>query len=602
MNFISAIKNILIYQEPGNIEPFELLEDEQENWVKAAPGENNDKTPGSAKDDENNSEKIDESPAAGGLTKPPKKTLSLGEKSKSAKKPGSNNDSDSSQDQNKSVSGELKENLEIIKQEFNFPLNQDFVIREFKVMQQTDAFIAYIDGMADKTTINDYILRQLMTEQKKDDLKEINIDHISNNLLTINQITKEQDFEQINKQILNGLTALFVDGSPECIIIESRGYETRGISSPMSESVIKGPQEAFVENLRTNITLVRRIIRNKDLVTEMLPMGKTDNLLCAILYVEGITNPKIVEEVKRRIKSLNIDFIPGNGGFEQLIEDHPYALFPQILNTERPDRTASLLMDGKVAIICDGSPLASVVPITFFHLLHTSEDTALRWQYGSFLRIIRIFASFAAVFLPGLYISLVLYHHEMIPTELLYSLTKARESIPFPTVLELILMEISFELIREAGLRVPGVIGQTLGIIGAVILGQAASSAGIVSPVLIIVVAITGLGSFAIPNFSVSFGYRLIRFVFLFFGAIAGFYGIAAAIVIFGSIACSMKSFGVPYFSPVAPVTKTGPDVYIRGPYFFQSQRPDFLNTQNLKRAGDKVRGWVNQPSKGEGE
>ncbi|NLB54041.1 MAG: spore germination protein, partial [Syntrophomonadaceae bacterium] len=364
MNFISAIKNILIYQEPQDIEPFELLEDEQEDRGKATSGENNDKAPGSGKGDENDDEKIDETPAAAGLTKPPKRTLSLGEKSKRAKKSGNNNDPDSSQKQSKLVSRELKKNLEIIKQEFNFPLNQDFVIREFKVLQQTYAFIAYIDGMADKTTINDYILRQLMTEQRNDAIKEISIDYISNNLLTVNQLTKESEYNQIIRQVLNGLTVLFVDGNEECIVIESRGYEKRNISTTMTEDVIRGSQEAFVENLRTNLTQVRRIVRNKNLVTEMLPLGKADNQLCAVLYIEGITNPQIVQEVKRRIKSLDIDFILGNGALEQLIEDHPYALFPQILNTERPDRTASFLMDGKVALICDGSPLASIVPIT----------------------------------------------------------------------------------------------------------------------------------------------------------------------------------------------------------------------------------------------
>lgn len=606
MNFISAIKDIIIYKEPQNNQVFELLEDEQEDWGKTKSGKKDANAGNSAKGDENGNENNDknnnEASPGKGLIRPLKRILRLGKKGKESEEKGNKNAPDNREEKNNFITRDLMKNLDTMKREFNFPLNQDVIIREFKIMQQTKAFIIYIDGMADKITINDYILRQLMAEQKNTESKHLSVDYICDNLLTINQINKEKEFDQTVRQILNGLTALFVEGNEECIVIESRGYEKRGITTPITETVIKGPHEAFVENLRTNLTLVRRIIRNKDLVTEMLPLGKADNLLCAVLYVEGICNPKIVQEVKRRIKSLNIDFIPGNGELDQLIEDHPFALFPQILNTERPDRTASFLMDGKVALICDGSPLASIVPITFFHLLHTSEDTSLRWQYGTFLRLIRLFASFVAVFLPGLYIALTLYHHEMIPTELLYSLTRARENIPFPTVLELFLMELSFELIREAGLRIPGVIGQTLGIIGAVILGQAAVSAGIVSPFLIIIVAITGLGSFAIPNFSISFGYRLTRFIFLLFGTIAGFYGIAAAIVIIGSLLCSMKSFGVPYFSPVAPATKATPDIGIRGPSFKQKERPDFLNTMNRKRAGNTVRGWVNQPGKGEGK
>jgi spore germination protein KA len=210
-------------------------------------------------------------------------------------------------------------------------------------------------------------------------------------------------------------------------------------------------------------------------------------------------------------------------------------------------------------------------------------------------------ATCIALFLPGMYLALTLFHHEMIPTELLASLAKAREHLPFPTVIEILLMEVSFELIREAGIRVPGVIGQTLGIIGAIILGQAAVAAGLVSPVLIIVISITGLGSFAIPNFSLAFGVRISRFFFIFCGAVAGFYGIAAGIFIFGGFACSMKSFGVPYFSPVAPKTKSGRDTIWRMPAGMQKTRPDFLNTRNRTRMESPVRGWAAQGKKGDG-
>lgn len=502
-----------------------------------------------------------------------------------------------------SVTKSLGENLRKMKEDFNFPINKDIVVREFKVLQQSNAFIIYIDGMVDKCTINDYILRQLMEKHSNSEGPKDNVtDYVVNNLLAANQIIMETEYNKIIDQVLNGLTALFIEGSSECILIESRGFEKRQVTQPLVESVIRGSQEAFVENLRTNITLIRRAIRSKDLVTEMIPVGKVNNTNCAIMYIKGITNPKIVAEVKKRITSIDIDLISSYGVLEQLIEDHPFAILPQILSTERPDRTASFLMDGKVAIICEGTPFASIVPITVYHMFHTSEDYSLRWQYGAFLRIVRMIATLVAVFLPGIYIALTLFHQEMIPTELLMSLAKAGEKIPFPAVIEILVMEISLELIREAGIRMPGIIGPTLGIIGAVILGQAAVSAGLVSPVLIIIVAITGLGSFAIPNFSMALGARIIRFVFIFAGAVAGFYGIAAGVFILTGIMCSMKSFGVPYVSPVAPKTKPSGDVIVKMPAWMQTERPDFLNPKRRSRTEGEIRGWIHRDSKENGQ
>ncbi len=312
------------------------------------------------------------------------------------------------------------------------------------------------------------------------------------------------------------------------------------------------------------------------------------------MYIEGITNPKIISEIKRRLKSLDIDFIPGSGGLEQLIEDHPHSLFPQMLLTERPDKTAHFIMQGKVAIICDGSPYSILAPVTFFHFFQSPEDSELRWLFGTFIRLIRWVACAMAMLLPGIFVALSLYHQEMIPTDLLLALSKTREYVPFPLLLELIVMEISFELIREAGLRVPGAIGQAMGVIGAIVLGQAAVSASLASPILIMIVAITGLSGFAIPNYSISFGFRLMRFVFVFFSAIAGIYGIAACVTIYFGYICSMKSFGVPYFSPVAPKTKAGNDIRMVAPAYKIRERPDYLNPgRRSTTTGGAVRGWA---------
>lgn len=573
MNTFLAIKDFILYKEPKKIQRFELLEDEEEDL-------------GLYKNDE---KPVQSSP------KGVKKLLkSLGK---------TDQPNESSQESEKEKSGQnkdrlfkdLNKNLQRIEQEFHIPTNQDIVIREFKIMKQINAFIVYVDGMEDKEIINDYILRQLMTEQDIKENPQISLDDITNNLLAVNQTTKHTEFDQSIAGILNGLTALFIEGCEECILIESRGYETRSIAEPKAETVIKGPQEGFTENLRTNITLIRRTIRNKDLVTEFMPLGEMGNSTCALMYIKGMINPIIVQEAKRRIASLDVDIITGNGHLEQLIEDHPLSLFPQLLTTERPDNTAFNLMYGKMAILCEGSPFASLAPITLYHFFRSSEDTNMRWHFSTFLKLIRWVSAFFAMFLPGIYIALTLFHKEMIPTELLLSFAMGRETIPVPSLLELLAMESIFELIREAGVRVPGAIGQALGIIGAIVLGQAAIAAGLVSPILIMIVAITGLSSFAIPNYGLAFSIRLMRFIVIIAGGLAGFYGIMVSVVILGGLACSMKSFGVPYFSPVAPKTKSTHDHIIVPPPWMNTERADYLNTKNRNRTAGTIRGWMSQ-------
>lgn len=487
------------------------------------------------------------------------------------------------------VSPDLKANLEKIKQELNIPKNADIVIREFTLGLNLKAFIIFVEGMVDKIVINDFILRQLMNPDNfKSYNNEYPVDYVMNHVLSINDVKKLNEYNKIIHEILNGVTALFIESCDETLLIESRGYEKRSIDKPSTESVVMGSQEGFTENLCTNITLIRRIIKNKDLITEILPIGKTSNSNCAIMYLDGIANPELVKEVKRRIRSINIDFVTGDGMIEQFIEDKPFHIIPQVLNTERPDRAASFIMEGQVIIIGEGVPFVNVVPVTFFAMFHAAEDSFLRWPFGTAIRLIRILGLFFATLLPALYVSLILYHQEMIPTDLLVAFATARENVPFPTIIEVLILEISFELIREAGVRVPGIIGPTLGIIGALILGQAAVAANLVSPVLIIVVAVTGLGNFAIPSYSLATGIRLIRFGLILAGAFLGFYGVAAVLFIAGCFACNMKSFGVPFLSPISPVTKKNPDIIARAPNFEQKMRPDYLNTPNKKRTDDE--------------
>jgi len=586
VKLFQLIKDLITYKEPSNVDQFELLEDRTERTDSGPQG-----TPSGVNDQTDqgiiySAQKV----KAPRDKKPPLHV----DRWNQERRQEANIQNELNSPEKNNIHKSLKQNRQRIEQEFNMPKNKDIVIRDIKIGKSTDAFIVYVEGMSDRTTINDYILRPLMTVnhfKKSED--ESSIDYITENILSVNDINKAKTYDQIIIDVLNGHTALFVEDCNICILIESRGYEKRSVDQPVTETVISGPHEAFTENLRTNLTLVRRIIKNKDLLTEMLPIGKTNNSECGIMYIDGIANNKVVDEVKRRIQSIDIDFIMGSGMLNQLIEDHPFAMFPQILTTERPDRTASFLMEGKVIIICNGTPYASVVPVTFFHMFHSSEDSFMRWQFGTFIRFIRLMAFGLALFLPAFYIALTLYHPEMVPTELLLAIEASRETVPFPVIVEILLMEISFELIREAGVRVPDVIGQTLGIIGALILGQSAVAANLVSPILVIIVSITGLGSFSMPNYYLGVAIRILKFLFIFLASIAGFYGLSVGIFIVGGFACSMKSFGVPYFAPIAPKTKINPDVVIRQPLWRQTMRSDPTNTPNRTRADKIVRGWA---------
>ncbi len=566
---IKSVMDSLTYK-PAKTERFELLEDPQEKPEQKKGREYHSSSPIGQE----------------ALKKP----------SGADKRNAAKNENQAEKEMEDSVRISVAQNLDKLKKEFKIPVNEDIYIREFKISEDTRAAIAYIEGMVDRIMINDFILRPIMTSERLAGLEEGRaVDFIFDYILSANKVKRTDNFvNDVITDMLKGFTVLFIDGCRECLLIDCKGYEKRSIEKPATETVIKGAQEAFTENMRTNITLVRRIVKNKNLVSEIIPVRSTNNLTCAVMFIDGIANSRLIDEVRRRIKSIDTDMVSSDGMLEQLIEDNPFSIFPQVLSTERPDRAASFLLEGQVIVASEGSPFMFAVPVTLFHLYHTSEDANLKWQFATLLRFIRILGMLSSVLLPGLYLAATLYHREMIPTELLVSIARAKESIPFPGLIEVLIMEISFEVIREAGIRVPGVIGPTLSIIGALILGQAAVAANLVSPVLIIIVAVTGLGNFAIPNYSFSTSIRILRFLFVFVGCIGGFYGIAACMTIIMANMCNLKSFGVPFLAPVAPQTRRSSDLFVRKPVWQQKKRADYLNVSDEQRQPEDARGWEN--------
>lgn len=504
------------------------------------------------------------------------------------------------------VFSSFQKNFEFIQSKFNSLINSDIVIREFKIIcknRQYNSFLVYIDGMTDSIIINDFVLKPLMLRNKSNTyIKEEtsfvkynynskkNVSHTSNkntksnlsnyiytNLIPNNNLSKQTEFSKIISDINSGNCVLFVDTLNIAFDIDAKGFKQRNIDRPQIENVIKGPQEAFVENIRTNTSLLRRLVNNHNLIIENIEIGKLSKTKCALCYMQNIANGDLIAEAKYRLNNISIDSLISSGELEQLIQDGSSAAIPQILSTERPDKCVKGMYQGRAVILVNGNPYALIIPSVMTDFLASPEDSNLIPVFANFLKAIRLLAFLITLLLPGMYIAVTNFHQELFPTELLFSILVARENVPFPIIFELLLMEVSFELIREGGLRTPSAIGSTLGIVGALILGDAAVAANVVSPILIIVVAITGLSSFVIPNFSFGFHLRIYRFIFTILGYICGFLGIGIGIYVYLAIICSIKSFGVSYLSPISPNISGFSLKYFIPPFWKQEYRNDFL-------------------------
>lgn len=476
-------------------------------------------------------------------------------------------------------------NIEYIKNKFCYDKNADIIIREFENKKGVKCFLAYIDGMANTIGINDFIIRAIM----------INNDDDFNIFDTIqyNNLKAEISMDKAAASILLGDTLVYADGDEKCAIVETKAFEKRSVSSPDTESVIKGSHEGYTESIRTSITLLRRIIKSPKLCTEFVSVGKINDCKCAIMYLDDLTSDELVNKVKFRLNNIKGDFISGAGMVEQLIEDSTWSLFPSILSTERPDRTAEYLAAGRIAVICDNTPFALIMPISLAVLLDSPEGNQQRWQSGTFSRIIRTFAFILSILLSGIFLALTCFHHELIPSQLLTIITETRRQIPFSAVAEYIVMEIFFELVREAGLRVPNAIGSAIGVVGGLILGQAAVEAGIVSPVTLIIVAISGIANAVIPDYELSSGIRVLKFGFIILGGTLGFLGIGAGIILVLTMLAKQSSFGVSMLSSSSKQNSTNGNMIYQRPIWKQELRAFSLKPKSLRQQPQISRLWA---------
>ncbi|WP_032121284.1 spore germination protein [Clostridium amazonitimonense] len=458
--------------------------------------------------------------------------------------------------------------------------NSDVVFREF-LCGKFKCSIIYIDGLADKILLNDYVLESLMQESHRIKRQE----EIKEKILSVSDLVEETDMKKAIDLMLSGDTILFIDGLQHCYVLATRAWPNRGIGEPANETVVRGSREGFTETIRFNTALVRRRIRDTNLKMIRKSLGVRSKTDTVIMYIEDIVNKDVLKELMERLDSINIDGILDSGQLEQLIEDNKWSLFPQIQLTERPDVVSSALLEGRVAILIDNSPFALIVPTVLVQFFQSPDDYYQRWMYSSVIRIVRAISILISILMPALYVAITSYHTSIIPTRLAYSIAASREGVPFPAFVEAIIMEFSLALLMESIVRLPRPIGATIGIVGGLIIGQAAVSAGIVSPIMIIIVSITAITSFITTNYEISFAFRIIRFILIIMASTLGLYGIGIGCIITLSHLVSLKSFGISYLSPIVNLYKGDmKDTILKYPIQFFKKRPQYMHT------GDKVR------------
>lgn len=492
------------------------------------------------------------------------------------------------------LSKNISENLD--KLQAFFGESPDIIFREFKLgLNEIPCAIIYVDGATDSQIINNHILKSFMYEITI--LEENRSRPIDNNqafegikqhIVSVGEIEDIDNLDDAMYSILSGDIIIIVDGFDEFIGVGAKNWPNRGITEPEGEVTIRGPREGFSEILRFNTALLRRQCKDPNLVIKGTQVGKRSKTNIAYAYIRDIVNPALVDEVERRLSTIDIDAIIDSGQLEQLIQDNYLTPFPQIQATERPDKAIANILEGRIAIIVDNSPFVLIVPATFQQFFQSPDDYSERWMFSSAIRLLRWVASLFAILTSGIYIAIASFHPGFIPTDLAISIAASRVSVPFPVFIEAILMEVTLELLREAGARLPNPIGSTISIVGGLIIGDASVKAGIVSPIMVIIVAITAISSFVIPTYSLSISIRMLRFPIMLLGATLGLYGVVIGFIFITTHLVTLKSFGVNYFTPQAPmITSEWRDFWVRLPIQTQKYRPESLDPVDERRKGN---------------
>lgn len=502
------------------------------------------------------------------------------------------------------VSPSLEKNIEAL--DSIFSEWGDIVKKKF-VLERTgntlDMYIIYIDGLTDNEMVERTITRPLLYEWRNagpeqagstKGEKKAQGDDIFNclfhNQTEAVDLTEKETMMDAVSAVLKGDTAIFIDGADKVMLLSTKKLPTRSVDSPKKESGLKGPRDSFNENLRVNTALLRRRIKDPKMKAKQNHLGQRSRTEYALMYMEDLVYPSLLDEIEKRLESFTIDGIFDSGMLVHLLEEKWYSPFPQVQTTERPDKAASAIMEGRVVLVVDNSPEVIILPTTFNTFFQAADDYYNRFAVGSFARCLRYLAAYITVLLPGLYIAITCYYPQVLPTDFLLAIAGARSDVTFPIVVEVLLMEFLFEILREAGIRLPGQMGNTIGVVGGLIVGQAAVEASLVSTIVVIVVALTAIASFAIPNEEFSSTFRLLKFAMIFLGAVWGLYGIMLGILIIQIHLASMESFGIPYMMPLVSGSIDDElefqDFVLRKPIFTMHNRPLYT------RRGARRRFW----------
>ena len=483
------------------------------------------------------------------------------------------------------ISKSLRENEAYVRQKCENCA--DILIRPMKLGQdrKINCLMVYIEVAVSNMMLDDSALGKMVNHFWESSPEQIQ-EFMKNNSLGVADVRKFDTMEDAFAALLAGNAIFFVDGYDKAMKISSKGYPNMGVSEVQSEKVIRGSREGFTDSTKVNSALVRKRLRDTRLKVEEKFMGVRSNTLVQILYIEDLVHEELLEEVKERLDKYEIDGILDTGMLEQLTEESWISPFPQYQTTERPDRAAQELLNGKIVMFCDNSPSGLILPSTFQGFMESSEDWYNRFEMTSFLRGLRYFAMLIATLLPGLYLAVIRFHTQILPENLILSFAEARAGVPFSSIVELVLLELSFELIREAGVRIPGQLGNTIGIVGGLIIGQSAVTANIVSPIVVIIVALTALGSMAIPNEEFASGFRILKYGFLFLGGYLGIFGLVLGIYFVLAHLGGLLSFGIPY---LVPFVKRESGKYVgsgilRPPFRMRKIRPLFANANENVR------------------
>jgi len=488
------------------------------------------------------------------------------------------------------ITGEYKKDLALIKEATHEEESEDVQIHEFQLLGHPAALI-YVDGMVNAEQLQRFLLQPALQAPPLPDGETL-AHHLMQGVLPLSGMEQTAQLATLLMRIFSGDAALITDTMEGALIADLKGFIKRIPGQPVNETVVVGPHEGFNESLRDNVVLIRRLMRTPALISHAMTVGNKIPARLCLLYLDGIARRENVEEIKRRIRGCNVDYVSSAGMLEQLIEDKPYSLLPQAVSTERPDRAVSFLNEGQIVILLENSPQALALPMGLMHLFHASDDTNMRWQYGAFLRLLRLAGMLIALLLPGLFIALSMFHPEGMSLSLLTSVLETQSKVPLSLFTSMLLVLLIFSLINEAGVRVPGAMGGSLSIVSGLILGQAAVEADLFSPLVIIVVAISGLGSYAAPSFPLTISLRIAQLFLVLTSGLAGYLGLSLGLFFLLMRTVGLTSLYSPYFAPASPKRPANPDGMLRLPVWRQRLRGALANPFHMDRTLGAMRAW----------